>query len=482
MKKNIGRYLSPDDIENIYAAELEILSDLGIRVEHESALDLLEDAGAIVDRDSRVVRMKSDLVETCLSKIPRQVTLAGRDPDQDCLLTTHQEAFYTRTQTGSEMYADPETNVVRQATMTDLKKWMRLQDALNYDIATVIYPDPQDQDVPLGIRDVLVVKTAFESSVKPVIIGPYDGNSLKYMIELCLALRGSKQALRKRPPLSILIASISPLILPENQVEMILMGCEYGIPLELFQMPMAGMSAPATIAGVLTVSGAELLAMNVIAQLARPHSAVIFAPRTGYLNMSLGVYAVGLEYGIISAAQVQMAHEKYGLPADVFGPHSTSAVNDSQAAIESLFGSIFASFAGASIIGGAGSLEGGRTVDPVQALIADEILKMEAKATLGFEVNADTLGLEALREVGIGKDFLSSAHTLKHFRNEFYHCPLFDMRIRPEWEKQGAKDMQERAREKAVLLMNEHHPEPLDADIEKEMDKIIRHAGSCEAA
>jgi len=56
------------------------------------------------------------------------------------------------------------------------------------------------------------------------------------------------------------------------------------------------------------------------------------------------------------------------------------------------------------------------------------------------------------------------------------------MRIRPEWEKQGAKDMQERAREKAVLLMNEHHPEPLDADIEKEMDKIIRHAGSCEAA
>jgi trimethylamine--corrinoid protein Co-methyltransferase len=241
-------------------------------------------------------------------------------------------------------------------------------------------------------------------------------------------------------------------------------------------MPMAGISSPSTIAGVVTVAGAEALAMNVIAQLANPNTPVVFTPRTGYLDMSAGVYAVGLEYGIISAAQVQMAREKYGMPVDVFGPHTNSVLNDNQAMIESVFGSIFAAFAGASVIGGAGSIEGGITVDPAQMVIAEEILKMEFKAVRGFEVDDDTIGLDAIKEVGIGHDFLSIDHTLDHFRTEFYRCPLFDLRDRNVWKEQGAKDMNQRAREKAMAIMNEHRPKPLDKSIVMQMTSVVERA------
>jgi trimethylamine--corrinoid protein Co-methyltransferase len=349
-----------------------------------------------------------------------------------------------------------------------------LVDALDFDFVTSIYPDPDE--VPVKIRDIQIASIAFQNTTKPFVIGPYNENSLKYMIEMGLAIRGSKEKFKMRPSFSILIASISPLQLPKNQVEMILMGCKTGVPLELMPMPMAGISAPATIPGVVIISGVEALTMNVIAQLIAPDTPVIFSPRTTYLDMAVGVYAVGLEYGMISAVQAQMAREKYGMPSNVFGPHTTSAVNDNQAMIESVLCSIFPVFSGATIVGGAGSIEGGVTADPAHVVIADELLKMEIKAMQGVNVTEETIGLDVIRQVGIGRDYLSTDHTLKFFRSQFYRCPLFDLRYRDSWKEDGSKDMNMRARERVLSILKEHKPNPLDEPILKDIKSIVKSA------
>jgi trimethylamine:corrinoid methyltransferase-like protein len=103
MKQAIGRYVSDEDVEKIDSSELDILSSIGITVENKKALDLLEDAGAIVDQATKVVKMMPVLVEKCLTQVPEEIILARRNPDRDCFLTTGKETFYTRTQTGSEM-------------------------------------------------------------------------------------------------------------------------------------------------------------------------------------------------------------------------------------------------------------------------------------------------------------------------------------------------------------------------------------------
>ena len=46
---------------------------------------MLGDAGADVDMKTQVVKIPPDLVEKCLPKVPRKMTLAGRNPERDLL-------------------------------------------------------------------------------------------------------------------------------------------------------------------------------------------------------------------------------------------------------------------------------------------------------------------------------------------------------------------------------------------------------------
>lgn len=474
MKNRIQTYLSDQEIDQIYATELRILESIGIKIDHENALELLAAAGAKVDRGSRTVLLPPALVEKCLAQAPRQVVFAGRAPEDDRKLAYDQTGPFTRTITGAEIYRNPQTGEAGKGGISDMIDWFRLVDGLDYDFCTSFYPDPEK--VPLKIRDIQIVATAFMHTTKHLVIGPYDADSLKYMLDLALAIRGDRDAFRKRPLFSIMIASISPLQLPRNQVEMILMGSEYGVPLELMPMPMAGVSAPASIPGVVAMAGAEALAMNAIAQLAHPGTPVVYEPRTGHLDMSVGVMAIGLEWGIVSAIETQMARQKYRIPVDVFGPISSAVVNDAQAMIESSFTTLFPVLAGASIVGGAGCLGAGMIADPTHLVLADEILKMAKKALSGVAVDEESLGYSAIESAGIGGDFLSQAHTLKHFRDAFYRCPYFNLNPIEIWREKDGKDMNQKARQKAMTIMKEHRPPALKKATIAQIDAILKTA------
>jgi len=475
MEKASLRFLSDEDVRRIHSTELEILESIGVRVDHQEALQMLEEAGAKVNLGEKTVRIPPDLVGKCLEKAPDDVVFAGRNKEDDKILGPQQQGPYTRSSSGTETYVDPVTGQARKASIEDIENWIRLQDALDYDFCTSVYPDPDE--VPIKIRDIRIMEVAFNNTRKHFAIGPYGETSLKYMIELALAVRGGKEELKKRPIFSILIASVSPLEFPPNQVEMILMGSKYGIPLLLLPMPIAGATAPNTIAGVATIAGAELLAMNVIAQLAKPNTPVVYAPRSGYLDMYRAVMALGVGWAMIATVEVQMAKEIYGIPVDVHGPASSSIIPDAQAMIESVLDTICPALAGANLLGGAGCLEAGITVDPIQLVMANEINRMVIDAVKGFDVTDDTIGMDVIREVGIGGEFLTHKHTLKFTKmKEFYKCPIFNLKSRDGWEKEGAKDMSLKARDKAIRIIKEHRLEPLDENVQKELRSIVYNA------
>lgn len=473
MKKVKLSMLSIDEVNLIHQAELDILENTGIKISHEKVLKMLADIGAKVDFDTQVVRISTDLVEAALRKCPKNVVCSGRSKKDDRIMGPDQDHFFKRIAGAEETYVDPKTGLYRKGSVSDIADWIRVCDALNYDFVSGFYPDTQE--VPVKIRDIVVAKTSFENSTKHFVIGPYDEFSFKYMIELAMSIRGGKKALKERPMLSILVASISPLQIPENQVDLILMGGEHGIPILLMPMPMAGSSAPCTVAGVVTMAGAEALAMNVIAQTANPGSPVVYTPRSGNIDMATGLLAMGVDWAIIAAAQTQMAIECYGIPIDVMGTASMSITTDVQAAIEAMLSS-YASLAGANLVAGGGALETGLIADPVYTVIVSEISFMVQKIVGGFNVNQDTIARELIEEIGIGGEFMTSEHTLNHFRSEFYRCPLFNYALRDTWEAEGAKDMKEKAKEKTLDIMSKHFPEPLEEDLSKELDHIVEKA------
>ena len=113
---------------------------------------------------------------------------------------------------------------------------------------------------------------------------------------------------------------------------------------------------------------------------------------------------------------------------------------------------------------------------PVQLVIDDEIMGMIRRVWRGFDVNDDSLGLEAINRVGPQGVFLTDEHTLRHMRGEHFRPNLFNRDPRTVWLSKGAKNIEQRAREKALRILNEHKVPLLDSAVIQELDLIQKKA------
>ena len=96
---------------------------------------------------------------------------------------------------------------------------------------------------------------------------------------------------------------------------------------------------------------------------------------------------------------------------------------------------------------------------------------MALRLLKGIDINEETLGFDAIREVGPSGNFLSSMHTVKFMRQEYFRQTLGDRQARETWEKSGSLDGRERARRKAREILKTHTPKEIDPKIDQEIRK-----------
>jgi trimethylamine---corrinoid protein Co-methyltransferase len=137
---------------------------------------------------------------------------------------------------------------------------------------------------------------------------------------------------------------------------------------------------------------------------------------------------------------------------------------------------LLAALAGANQIYGAGMIESGVAFDFGQLVMDDEIARMIRQCTGGIRVDEEALAVDDIKGVGSSGDFLSLAATLRHMR-ELSLPQLLDRRVRDEWEIEGASDLYLRSRRRALELLESHRAEPLDADVDAELQRMFEAAG-----
>jgi trimethylamine--corrinoid protein Co-methyltransferase len=295
-KKPLIRYLSDDQVEQIHAGSLDLLEKTGIEVDHEGGLQALADAGAHVDFTSKRARIPRELVFQGLETVPDRFTLAARNPDKDCPLVPGGRP-YSRNGGGADFTIDLETGEFRPLLHADVKDYFKLMDAL--DGISFIAP-VFGQDMPVIGRDILMLREAFAHTDKPIHLRAFTGESLKYMFEMAAIVAGGKDALKARPIVSLLEAPISPLKFLDVTVDALWLCGEYGIPLDVCVMPIAGGTGPMTMAGNVQLLNTEFLAGVVISQLANPGAPLQYAPRPMAMDMRTGFSLAGsVELGII---------------------------------------------------------------------------------------------------------------------------------------------------------------------------------------
>jgi len=450
---------------------IEILERTGVAVRSEKAQKMLADAGCEVDKKSAIVKFPESLVMEMSRKNDRCVTFYGRTRMHDAKLDG--EHTYVCSDGNGTMALDFETRERRESKKSDVARSAFVADALPGH--GVNWPNVTSQDVPDGTRHIHDLQASLENTEKHITIATDTTTwEVEDVIELASAAVGGREELRKRPLISSIHTSSSPLVIEGEGLEAGFVAADAGIPICFYVMPGPGATGPATLAGAVTVGVAEALAGNTIFQLNRKGTPFVFSCGMAPLDMKTSTRAGGApEHGLTSAAYAQMAHH-YGFPALVGGFVSTAKEPDQQAAYDKFASALTPIMAGADMIAGIGLLEDCRTVWLEQLVIDSEISRIIGRMARGIEVTEEALALDVVHRVGVGKDFLGQRHTMEKFRTEHFLPTVTDRSSWDSWVAKGSKTTLQRAGEEVRRIFKEHKVEPVRSEVGEVAAALIK--------
>ena len=463
--------LSKDGVQKILEAALEILEVTGVAVRSEKAQNILSRVGCSVDKKSAVVKFPSTLVMELARKNDRSVTFYGRTRKHDARLD-FEHVHICNDGNGTDAL-DFETRMRRPSKKSDVAKSAFVADALKGH--GINWPSVTSQDVPLGTRHIHDLQASLESTEKHITIATNTTTwEVQDVLELAAAAVGGRDELRRRPLISSIHTSFSPLQIEGENLDAGLAMADAGIPICFYVMPGPGSTGPATLAGSVALGVAEALAGNTIFQAYRPGTAYVFSCGIANMDMKTSTRAGGgPEHGLTSAAYAQVAH-RLGFPALVGGFVTTAKEPDQQAAYEKLSSAVTPILAGADMIAGIGLLEDCRTIWLEQLVIDSEMSMIIERMAKGIEVDDDTLALDVIHKVGIAKDYLGQRHTLEHFKTEHFMPIVTDRSSFDTWVAKGSKTLVDRAGDEVRRILKEHRVEPVRGEVGETAARLIK--------
>jgi len=461
--------LDSEQLQRIHDMSLQILEHVGIIIESDEALKLLEDAGASIDFSRKLAKISPRLIEEAIGKTPKEVKLHARNTRHGVVY--EQGKTYAHSGGGTVGILDSDSGVPREASQEDLEKGVRLIDALE-NLSTnrpCVYP----KDFPAEVRDIHTMAYMLQNAEKHCNINTYTSANLEYIIRIVKAVFGDDEGLRKKNYVDGTISPTKPLQYASEDVNILTKYVKHGIPIDLCPCPITGVTTPITLAGALAHQNASVLAGIVLAQFINPGNPVIYTTRIFTMDLRSGASLLGaIETGIMSVAIAQLARH-YGIPSDVYGLGTDSNTLDETTAFEKSLSGLLPALAGANCISGAGMLESGLIFSLEQLVIDNEILSMIFRAIKGVDVMDETLAFDVISEAGPSGVFLTTPHTRDHFRKEHFVRKLASRAV---WEKMNAKNIIEVARTEVKKILAEHTVAPVDKDIQHNVYMILKEA------
>jgi trimethylamine--corrinoid protein Co-methyltransferase len=455
--------LAPDACARIHRGSLDVLETVGVRVDDSAILDLVRGAGARDAGEADTVRLPRELVAECLATCPPTARFADRrgrvvevGPDGGTI-------FWT----GNALHV-AEGRTRRELMTADLARLTRVAEAcpeVDGMVGTSV------ADVPPPGRDVAGFRVMAAHTLKhlrPCIFTPAGASTIVGMAEV---LAGGTP-LRERPIVSFGYSIVSPLRWSAVGLGVFRNTSGHGLPLMINSEPMGGGTAPVTLAGCLVLANADALSGIVIAQLLERGRPVIYNLGFAHvLDMSTSIALTGApENALLQAAGAELARF-HRLPSASW--MSTEAMlPDAQAAAEKTMTGLAHAVHGVNLIWGAGNLESTMCMSAEMLVIDDEIIGAIRRFTRGIAVSEETLALDEIREVGHTGDFLSTEHTLHHFRREIRHSRLPTRSKRDAWERHGSRAIDERAAARVEEILAAPPPAHLAPEQARELERI----------
>ena len=457
----------PDSIaELVHEKSVHILSQAGFCVPELDALACLETAGFPVDRESRMVRVTLELLETALARLPRDVRLydrAGVTP-----APFERGPYFMGAGTPVNVF-DLETGARRPATRQDVRHLVTLQDALPQ--VDVVRPTVTATDQG-ECSDLVEIAELLRCTGKPVVHRTLSAERVDAAVEMLALVAGGEDAFRARPNFATLYCPISPGYFTPENVRCMLRWAEHGVPITLLSMAMGGASAPATLLGELVVINTDILAWIVVLQILYPGLPLLYGSVSAVLDMRTGLLPLGApERGMINGGAAAMARY-YGIPSMCGGLSSDAKQLDAQAGFEKAVTAVPLLLEGADIIYGVGATDAGSSISYTQMILDDEFIAGLRRLMQGISVH-DLEEEVALIEANTPRgNFLKARHTRRTFR-EHWQPGILSRDSYEAWQAKG-ETIEQVCRRKVQDVLAHHRPPSLPAGVEAELERIVR--------
>ncbi|MBI3980192.1 MAG: trimethylamine methyltransferase family protein [Chloroflexi bacterium] len=476
---------SPDDVERVHRAALQILEEIGFAFHCAEALDLLEATpGTRVDRDEEKVWFDPGLVEASIAKCPPSFTLHARNPR------------YNRTIGGDFTSMAPTAGCAFTHDRERGRRIGSLRDVI--ELNKIVYQLPETdgagsgmvtaQDIPVPLRRAVgpLVTAALSDKVAGVTglapsAGDIDRDPIAEFKESVQAIFGSDWDSVAKPVAFGGVNSISPLMFDDRMSTSLINAATCGQPCIISPAAMGGITAPMTFAGLMAQQTAEVLAGLVLVQAVRPGNPVAYGDVSTLSDMKVGQPAFGAPEHYLSISMGAQMARRYGIPSRGGGAWTDSKLPDVQAGLEHMMGMLVTVLSGINIFWhGAGVIESSLCSSYELLVMDQDVIGMVKRFVQGPKVNKEELAVDVIAEVGPQGMFLTSDHTYNTFKTAYYEPKLADRQIYAEWVKRGSKSAADRATELWKQLVADYKgPEiPLDPAVVRLYQERIRRTES----
>ena len=456
-------------IERILNEAFHLIEDPGVRVA-PYVVPLLREAGIRVDNG--VAHIPEALALRLVDLVPRGFCLYDRtgrptvryggddvhfDPGSSCL-----------------NILDPHTQEPRPALSVDLVRLVQVAEKLPQFAAqsTAMVCN----DVPQEIGDWYRLLLVLWYSEKPIVTGAFSAESLHTLIDLLAIESGGRETLRNHPRAVFDVCPSPPLNWSEFASQNLVDLARAGIPAEIVSMPLAGATAPVTLAGSVTQHAAECISGIVIHQLAQPGSPIVWGGAPAIFDMRTGKTPMGaIETAMLDLACTQVG-KHLGLPTHAYLVAGDGRFIDAQVEMESGISCVLGALAGINMISGAGMLDF-LACHSIEKLVIDaEAIASAQRLIEGIQPRTDSLAVAVFEQTGLAGDFLKLKETRALFRKEQHFPSNVIDRGLPHMD--GADPgILERARQRVDELVASYERHPLHEDCEKEIVAFARREG-----
>jgi trimethylamine--corrinoid protein Co-methyltransferase len=460
------RMLTEDQIERITRASFEILEKVGYKVLHSGVRKMLQSAGAVVKGES--VKVPEFITRGCLSTAPKGWTLYDRQGVR-ALDVSGRNSYYG-TSTASPNTKDALTGEYHETRAEDLGRAALVADAL--DNIDWVMPMGSVQDVPARTAELHEFFATVTNTTKPIVFLAYSPRGTELIYDMAAAIVGGEDILMEKPFLVLYPESISPLIMPQEVADRILIAADRCLPQMMGPTIQPGATGPVTMSGAVAQGVAESMFCLVVAQLRRPGCPVGLGCNFGILDMALGLMSIGApEMSLTLAAQAEVA-QYLGLPSWGLAGATDSKCLDAQAGAEAAFHILAQGLAGLNLIHDVGYMDMSMACAVEQLVVGNDTIGMAKRLLRGFEVSDEHLAIDVIKNVGPGGHYLLQSHTMNHFRNELWRSKIFTRQAMENWREAGSKDVEARVREEIRRILETHKTPPLSEGVLAELERI----------